>query len=108
MPRALAHDGPGLGAGAHATAAGWLCQRDRARPAALGERTLAGRAGRGPGPPGTATHPYSWLFTAIQSGFQSFSLFQDGAIQILELSGYFRTAGLVFQDRLSVVQDGSG
>jgi hypothetical protein len=50
----------------------------------------------------------AWLFTAIQSGFQSFSLFQDGAIQILELSGCFRTAGPLFQDRLSVVQDGSG
>ena len=49
-----------------------------------------------------------WLFTAIQSGFQSFSLFQDGAIQILVLSGCFRTAGPVFQDKLSVVQDGSG
>jgi hypothetical protein len=48
-----------------------------------------------------------WLFTAIQSGFQSFSLFQDGAIQILELSGCFRTAGPVL-GRLSVVQDGSG
>jgi hypothetical protein len=49
-----------------------------------------------------------WLFIAIQSGFQSISLFEDGAIQILELSGCFRTAGPVFQDILSLVQDGSG
>jgi hypothetical protein len=27
----------------------------------------------------------AWRFTAIQSGFQLFSLFQDGAIQILEV-----------------------
>ena len=38
----------------------------------------------------------AWLFTAIESGFQSFSLFQDGTIQILEVSGCFRTVGPVF------------
>jgi hypothetical protein len=49
---------------------------------------------------------FTWLFIVIQSRFQSFSLVQDAAIQILELSGCFRTAGPVFQDKFSVVQDG--
>ena len=84
-----------------------------ALPSPYAKRAGAGRCGgmhlqgSSEGPPRHRWY-HPWLFAVIQSGFQSFSMFQDGAIQILEVSGCFMTAGSVFQDRLSVVQDGSG
>ena len=68
---------------------------------------MCGSKQGGKEPPGQA-RGLTRLFTAIQSEFESFSLFQNGAIQILEVSGCFTMAGPVFQDGFSVVQDGSG
>ena len=66
---------------------------------------LRGRWGQDGGKEGFSP----WLFTAIQSGFQSFSLFQDGAIQILEVSGCSGRQGQCFRtdsQSFRMVQDG--